>query len=162
MKGLLTQWRTTPVVFDFNADGLVDLAMLDHEGYLSYFERFSERGELKVKAPQRVFVDEQGSPLRLNSKPAGGSGRRKLCVADWNGDGKFDLLLNSTNADLLEQVEHRDGKWFFKNAGTLAKQNIEGHDVSPSVVDFDGDGVSDFLGGAEDGRMYFLKNPRSR
>ena len=81
-------------------------------------------------------------------------------MTDWNGDGKFDWLLNSSNADLLEQVEHRDGKWFFKNAGTLAKQNIEGHDVSPNVVDFDGNGVPDFLGGAEDGRMYFLKNSR--
>lgn len=49
-----------------------------------------------------------------------------------------------------------------KNAGTLAARNIEGHDVSPTVVDFDGDGVPDFLGGAEDGRFYFLKNPRSR
>lgn len=161
-KALLTQWRTTPVAHDFNKDGLVDLAMLDQEGYLSYFERFTANGELKLKSPQRVFVDEQGAALRLNSKSAGGSGRRKLCVTDWNGDGKFDLLLNSSNADLLEQVEPRDGKWVFKNAGTLAKQNIEGHDVSPSTVDFDGDGVPDFLGGAEDGRMYFLKNPRTR
>lgn len=159
-KALLTQWRTTPVVHDFNADGLVDLAMLDQEGYLSYFERFSEGGELKLKPPQRVFVVEQGLPLRLNSKSAGGSGRRKLCVTDWNGDGKFDWLLNSSNADLLEQVAQRDGKWFFKSAGTLAKQNIEGHDVSPSTVDFDGNGIPDFLGGAEDGRMYFFQNPR--
>ncbi len=160
LNALLTQWRTTPVVYDFNADGLVDLAMLDHEGYLSFFERFTERGEMKLKPPQRVFVDEQGAPLRLNSKSAGGSGRRKLCVTDWNGDGKFDWLLNSSNADLHEQVERRDGKWFFKSAGTLAKQNIEGHDVSPSTVDFDGDGIPDFLGGAEDGRMYFMMNPR--
>jgi len=41
------------------------------------------------------------------------------------------------------------------------KQNIEGHDVSPTTVDFDADGVADFLGGAEDGKFYFLKNPRS-
>ena len=27
-KGLLTQWRTTPVVVDWNADGLNDLIML--------------------------------------------------------------------------------------------------------------------------------------
>jgi hypothetical protein len=34
--------------------------------------------------------------------------------------------------------------------------------VSPTVVDFDGDTVPDFIGGAEDGRFYFLKNPRSK
>jgi hypothetical protein len=53
------------------------------------------------------------------------------------------------------------GSWRFKDEGPLVKQNIEGHDVSPAVVDFDADGVPDFLGGAEDGKFYFLKNPRS-
>ncbi|MFY8058452.1 MAG: FG-GAP repeat domain-containing protein, partial [Planctomycetaceae bacterium] len=37
--GLLTQWRTTPVAVDLNRDGLMDLVMLDHEGYLAFFER---------------------------------------------------------------------------------------------------------------------------
>ncbi len=158
---LLTQWRTTPVVFDFNKDGLPDLAMLDHEGYLAFFERQKRAGNLLLKAPRRAFIDESGAPLRLNPKTAGASGRRKLCVTDWDGDGKFDFLLNSTNADFLQQVGERDGAWIFKNAGTLAAKNIEGHDVSPAVVDFDGDGIPDFLGGAEDGRFYRMKNPRA-
>ena len=38
-KALLTQWRTTPFVVDWNRDGLTDLVMLDHEGYLAFFER---------------------------------------------------------------------------------------------------------------------------
>ncbi len=156
-QGLLTQWRTTPVVFDFDRDGLNDMAMLDHEGVLSYFQRAQSGGRLVLKHPQRAFVGTDGQPLRLNARSAGGSGRRKLCVTDWDGDGQFDWLLNSANADLLRQTRYADGKWFFENAGTLAKQNIEGHDVSPSVVDFDADGVPDFLGGAEDGRFYFLK-----
>ena len=42
----------------------------------------------------------------------------------------------------------------------LASRNIEGHDVSPATADFDADGVPDFLGGAEDGRFYYLRNPR--
>jgi hypothetical protein len=88
--------------------------------------------------------------------------RRNPLQKPWDGDGKLDLLLNSANADFLRQVEHRNGVWGMKNAGTLVARNIEGHDVSPTVVDFDGDGVPDFLGGAEDGRFYFLKNPRSR
>jgi hypothetical protein len=161
-KALLTQWRTTPVVHDFNQDGLPDLAMLDQEGYLAFFERARVNGQLILKAPRRAFLDEKGAPLRLNAKSAGGSGRRKLCVTDWDGDGKFDLLLNSSNADFLQQVEAKDGKWIFKNSGTLAQKNIEGHDVSPAVVDFDADGIPDFLGGAEDGRFYFLANPRKK
>ena len=47
--------------------------------------------------------------------------------------------MNSANADLLRQVGEKDGKWVFRNAGGLAGRNIEGHDVSPTVVDFNGD-----------------------
>jgi hypothetical protein len=160
-KALLTQWRTTPVAIDFNADGLTDLVMLDHEGYLTFFERSRDDGRLLLRAPRRAFIDRSGQPLRLTSGSAGRSGRRKLCVTDWDGDGKLDLLLNSANADLFRQVDFQSGQWVLEPSGTLAKQNIEGHDVSPTVVDFDGNGIPDFVGGAEDGRMYFLRNPRA-
>jgi len=160
-KALLTQWRTTPVVFDFNRDGLPDLAMLDHEGYFAFFERAQSDGQLTLKAPRRAFLDEQGAALRLNPNRAGRSGRRKICVTDWDGDGRFDLLLNSANANLLRQVEARNGCWFFRDQGPLSTCNIEGHDVSPAVVDFDQNGIPDFLGGAEDGRFYYLRNPRA-
>lgn len=160
-KGLLTQWRTTPVAVDFNNDSLTDLIMLDHEGYLAFFERFRDGDRLLLREPRRAFVDRSEKPIRLNAGAAGRSGRRKICVTDWDGDGRLDLLLNSANADLLRQVDFKNGLWVLEPAGTLAKQNIEGHDVSPTVVDFDGDGIPDFVGGAEDGRMYFLRNPRS-
>jgi hypothetical protein len=113
-----------------------------------------------LRQPRRAFVDESGNPLRLNDRTAGGSGRRKIAIADWNGDGKFDLLVNSANANLLLQVSDRDGKWWFRDAGPLASRNIEGHDVSPATADFDADGIPDFLGGAEDGRFYYLRNRR--
>lgn len=156
-KGILTQWRTTPVIHDFNGDGRQDLAMLDTEGYLTFFER----GKKGLKPPRRAFVNEEGQPLRLNAGTAGKSGRRKLCVTDWDGDGRFDFLLNSANADFLQQVGEKDGNWVMRSAGTLAERNIEGHDVSPTVVDFDGDKIPDFVGGAEDGRFYFMRNPRA-
>jgi len=160
-KALLTQWRTTPVAYDFTGDGLQDLAMLDHEGYLVLFERAEvAEGRRVLRHPVRRFVDETGAPLRLTDRTAGGSGRRKIAVADWNGDGRVDLLVNSANANLLLQVSSRDGRWWFRDAGPLARRNIEGHDVSPAVADFDGDGVPDFLGGAEDGRFYHLQRHR--
>lgn len=160
-KQLVTQWRTTPVLHDFNADGLLDIAMLDVEGFLSLFARAKRDGQLVLLPPQRIFTDAQGEPLRFNLRAAGGSGRRKLSVVDWDGDGQQDILLNSANADLYRGLGQKNDQWQFQHAGTLAQQNIEGHDVSPTTVDFDGNGIPDFLGGAEDGRFYFLKNPRS-
>jgi hypothetical protein len=159
-KALLTQWRTTPVVVDWNGDGLPDLLMLDNEGYLVFFERASREGRRVLLAPRRALCEEDGKPLRLNARAAGGSGRRKLCAVDWNGDGKLDLLVNSKNATLLQQVEARDGRWFFKDMGPLCEDNVEGHDTSPTAADFNGDGVPDLVVGAEDGRFYYLRNPR--
>jgi hypothetical protein len=176
-KALLTQWRTTPVAVDWNKDGLVDLVVLDQEGYLAFFERAKRDGKLVLLAPQRVFRGDKltpedprpkfvqtgfNEPLWMNKKLAGGSGRRKLCVVDWDGDGRLDFLANAANAAFLRQTDAHDGLWFFKDLGLLDSRNIEGHDVSPTTVDFDGDGIPDFLGGAEDGRFYFLKNPRSK
>ncbi|HTL17168.1 MAG TPA: VCBS repeat-containing protein, partial [Patescibacteria group bacterium] len=137
----------------------VDLVMLDHEGYLAFFER-TRNGVLNP--PSRIFCDESGQPLRLNPNIAGKSGRRKLCVTDWDGDGKLDILINSTSANFLRQTDARDEKYYFTDTGPLVPQNIEGHDVSPTTVDFNGDGIPDFLGGAEDGHFYYLKNPRSK
>jgi len=159
-RALLTQWRTTPFAVDWNRDGLTDLVMLDQEGYLALFERAVRNGEMVLQHPQRVFCDEKGEPMRLAKGPAGKSGRRKFCVVDWDGDGCLDILLNSSSANFLRQTDYRDGKWFFRDEGPIAGQNIEGHDVSPTVVDFNGDGVPDFLGGAEDGKFYYLRNPR--
>jgi hypothetical protein len=160
-KALLTQWRTTPVLVDWNKDGLTDLAMLDHEGYLSFFERQKQGGKLILLPPQRVFCNEQGEPLQFNKGIAGKSGRRKLTITDWDGDGAMDILINSANSEQWKQIGQKDGKWLFKNIGNVSDRNIEGHDTSPTMVDFDGNGIKDLVIGAEDGRFYFLKNPRA-
>lgn len=161
-KALLTQWRTTPVAEDWNKNGLVDLMMMDQVGYLAFFERARSDGRLVLLPPKRVFCDEQGEPLRLSAGLAGKSGRRKLCIVDWDSDGKLDILLNAANARFLRQTAARDDRYFFRDMGLLVDENIEGHDVSPTTLDFNGDGVPDFLGGAEDGRFYYLQNPRSK
>jgi hypothetical protein len=161
-QGLLTQWRTTPVTVDWNHDGLMDLVMLDHEGYLAFFERRKRNGEFELLPGERVFCDEFGKALQLNSGRAGKSGRRKLCAADWDGDGKLDLLMNGVNATWLRQVAERDGKYLFKDMGSVSERNIEGHDTSPTTLDWNNDGIPDLLIGAEDGFFYYMRNPRTR
>ena len=159
-NSLATQWRTTPVVVDFNGDGLNDLVMLDHEGFLCLFERIGSPGNLTLEPPERVFVDSGGKPIQLNLKRAGGSGRRKLAVTDWDGDGRLDLLVNSQSARWLRNVETRDGKIVLEDQGNLSTRNISGHTSSPTTVDWDRDGVPDLLVGAEDGFLYYMANPR--
>ncbi|HBJ34160.1 MAG TPA: hypothetical protein DDZ51_05230 [Planctomycetaceae bacterium] len=174
-KELVTQWRTTPLAIDWTGDGNTDLVMLDQEGFLVLFRRSMSNGKLKLSPPERVFMgdnlsmtdnrhtikDPSSGPLQLNTGTAGGSGRRKIWLADWDGDGGLDLLANSTSANLLLQTKTADGKWYFRDQGPLVKQSIQGHSTSPTVVDFNDDGIPDFLAGAEDGRFYYFRNPRS-
>ena len=49
-KELVTQWRTTPIVVDWDKDGLMDLVMLDHEGYFAFFKRKKPNGQASVAA----------------------------------------------------------------------------------------------------------------
>ncbi len=161
-KKLLAPWRTSPVVYDWNGDGLLDLVMLDSEGYLALYERTkSAAGQLLLKAPQRVFADHVGKPLLLAAAKAGGSGRRKICITDWNGDGKPDLIINNWNAMVYENVGTMDGVTRFKAYNSVARYQLSGHTTCPTAVDFDGNGIPDLVIGAEDGHFYYLENPRS-
>ncbi len=171
---LATQWRTTPYVMDLNNDGLNDLVMLDHEGYLAFFQRTMRDGKLVVLPPRRIFqgqdacvydqagraVKKESGPLRLNGGSAGKSGRRKFCFADWDGDGRLDLLVNSESISFLRNVAEKDGEFIFRDEGPVCARRLAGHTTSPTIVDWDRDGVPDLLIGAEDGFLYYLKNPR--
>jgi hypothetical protein len=170
---LVTQWRTTPVVVDWTGDGLNDLVMLDHEGYLALYERSRADDGLVLQPPQRCFsmtglceYDSHHRPaglatnglLRLNANRAGASGRRKLCCCDWDGDGDLDLIINSTSANVLINTGRReDGQWWFEDTGPVSDHILAGHSTSPTVCDWNEDGVLDLLIGAEDGYLYLLR-----
>jgi hypothetical protein len=172
---LVTQWRTTPAVADVNGDRLPDLVMLDSEGYLAFFERVDHGGgRLGLRLGRRVFATptraafnanhvaqgEDGGLIRLNVDRAGKSGRRKLCIADWDGDGKLDLLVNSQNVNILRQITSNDrGDLLFRDLGPVGSRILAGHDTAPAVVDWNRDGTLDLLVGAEDGHFYYLEHP---
>ena len=155
---LVTQWRTTPFVIDLNNDGLNDLIMLDHEGYLSFFERKKDGGKLILMPGRRIFHDEGGNPLRLNDKEAGGSGRRKFTMCDWDRDGEIDILLNGINVNFLKNIGEEANLFKFKDMGPLGNRVLSGHTTCPTTVDWDKNGLPDLLTGAEDGYFYYLKN----
>lgn len=158
---LVTQWRTSPYMGDWNGDGLTDLVMLDHEGYLALFLRKEQAGDYILQPGQRVFTDAEGKPLRLNDGWAGKSGRRKFTFADWDGDGRLDLLINGRNIDFMRNVSQDDGLYRFENEGPIASNRLAGHTTCPAIVDWNEDGIPDLVAGAEDGLLYYLENPRS-
>jgi len=176
-RELVTQWRTTPAVVDWNQDGLLDLVMLDQEGYLALFERRrSATGSLELLPPQRVFwgegvsaYDGSGRPrnavsglLRMNERAAGGSGRRTFCFHDWDGDGVLDLLVNSdTNVNVLRGLgRDAEGRWRFRDAGPVHHHRLAAHSTTPTIARWSPKGEPHLLIGAEDGFIYVL--PLSR
>lgn len=157
---LVTEWRTTPAVVDLNHDKLPDLVMLDHEGYLSFFKRVSRHDSLTLLPGKKIFSSyHDNGPLRLSEKEAGGSGRRKLCLTDWDQDGDLDLLINSKNVNLLMNVSKpTDNSITFLNMGQLDGFRLAGHTTSPTVVDWNQNGIPDLVVGAEDGHLYYMEN----
>ena len=161
---MATQWRTTPVVVDWTGDGLNDLVMLDHEGYLAVFERTrsaEDESVLLLQPGRRSFVDALGKPVQLNPERAGRSGRRKLHITDWDGDGDLDLLVNSVNADLFENRTTLDDKTMLVNRGPLGARRLAGHTSSPATADFFQTSQRDLLVGAEDGFLYWQQSASS-
>ncbi len=168
---LATQWRTTPTAIDWNKDGLIDLVMLDHAGFLSFFERFKSDDEVDLKPGKRIFysepsaynrkneiIDSLKGNLRLNTDKYGHSGRRKLAFGDWDNDGDIDILVNSINAALIENIEQDDQGVNMKLIGNLSDLKLAGHTTSPTLVNWDKKGKPDLLLGAEDGYFYYWKN----
>ena len=62
---LVVQWRTRPIVIDLNEDGLNDLVVIDHEGYLSYFERKMLGEKLILNPGKRIFYDKNGKIISI-------------------------------------------------------------------------------------------------
>jgi hypothetical protein len=178
-RELVSQWRTTPQMIDWNGDGLMDLVMSDGEGYLALYERRrAADGSLVLLPPQRVFwsegassFDSNGKPtnsqsglLRLNDGAYGRGGRRTFCIVDWDGDGKLDLLLNSApNVNFFRGLgKNAAGQWAFRDEGPVSTHVLAGHATKPTVGDWNKDGVPDLLIGAEDGFFYQVGNPRAK
>lgn len=154
---LVTQWRTTPIAVDWTGDGLTDLIMLDHEGYLALYRRKIIDDEIVLMPGERVFrVENEDGPLRLNDNSGGGSGRRKISISDLDGDGRLDLLLDSSNATFYRNLGEQEGNTIFRVEGEVDTMKLAGHGSSPTVIDIDNNGKPEILIGAEDGFFYHM------
>jgi hypothetical protein len=171
---LMTPWRNSPTVADWNNDGVPELTVLGHDGRLIAYE-------LNAQDPDRLgayrfFKDEAGRDIVINEHPISqpNGGRSHLDAGDWDGDGKIDLLVgrprNTTGGGNLVFYENigtaenpvlKKGM-FMARGGRFAewtKNGCDAHETSAGcMADWNGDGKMDLVFGMEMGRLSFYSH----
>ena len=99
-----------------------------------------------------VGIGLRGTPPELNSVTLDGA--RTFCIADWDGDGKPDLLLNSApNVNFFRNLgKNAAGQWAFRDEGPVSTHVLAGHATKPTFFA----ATRELLIGAEDGFFYRL------
>ncbi len=88
--------HATPVVADWDADGLWDLLSGSASGAVFWYRNIGELGKPKFGPPEKIVKEHQGigeNELLLSDADTVPGIRSQISVTDFNGDGKLDLLL---------------------------------------------------------------------
>lgn len=140
-----------PFVVDWNGDNKKDLLLGSGEGTLSLCLNEGTDRKPLFSAPGPVEAD--GAPLDVGSFAA-------PFAADWNGDGKQDILIGDGDGYIHLYLDISTGTEPKLIAAGLIKINderiaVDGSAV-PFLVDWDNDGRKDLLVGSQEGSVYLF------
>jgi len=147
-KEIKVRSPSAPYLVDWNEDGKMDLLVGNGGGYLHLFLNQGS-GEF---AP--------GVMVRAGSKDLDVGSNASPCVADWNEDGKKDLVMGKGNGEIYVYLNEGTkeqpvfGKPIQLNGGKLDV----GSDSSLDVVDWNGDGKKDLVVGNSNGEISVFIN----
>lgn len=161
-------------VYDWNGDGLPDFIIGDSEGYVHVVLNIGNRAEPKftsAMAKPRIGVygnlndNLDAKPLDYGRKPLIIGNYASPWVADWNNDGRPDLIVG-------EGTYSANSIWIFLNTGSAQNPKLEDgckyplaygdgrEQLTPAVCDWDGDGLPDLIVGEREGRVCFYRGKR--
>ncbi len=147
----------SPLIVDWNADGLLDLLLgcmtPDSGSALRLFLNIGSAGDPKLAAPENILIGGSGVELYACTPR----------MADLDQDGLADLILG----------EMKGGVYFARNTGTAEKPSFDklerlesesgviskGHNTSPCIDDWNEDGYPDLLLGNDAGLVYLYLSP---
>ena len=177
-KPLPVAWRTRPAVID----GQYGVAGDDRPCllFMQWDNKYGiavpkSRGSLKIERIIDV-VDEDGLPV-ITGGPAGFSGRIKFSVADWDGDGRWDIVIGSQKSlqrfyRTPERESPTSAPFWLKNVGSNNEPEfqlprmitfkdttpicVNKHNFNVYPTDLNADGKYDIVFGDDEGFMFYL------
>jgi hypothetical protein len=138
---------------DWNTDGKHDLMIGNTEGNIQIYLNTASGNDPVMNGGEFIYSSDN----ILNA------GRRTAPVAaDWNDDGKKDLLVGSMDGNIKIYINTGTDSLPVFNAPELLKTggtilNL-GSRTAPRVTDWNRDGLIDILVGEMEGYVYYLKN----
>lgn len=139
---------------DLDGDGRTDVISGSWPGEIYFFRRQAD-GTFAAGVP---LNGRDGKPVNVGSASA-------AFAADWDGDGKPDLIVGNVLGEVWLIPNESDGKRLV--FGTPRRLEAAGKpikvagDAAPVVADWDGDGKPDLIVGAEDGSVVWYRNAGS-
>ncbi len=150
-KEIRVRGPSAPCLVNWNEDGKKDLLVGDGGGYLNIFLNKGSSVSPDYALPSRVQADYKDLDVRSKASP---------CIVDWNGDGRFDLLVGSWSGELFLFInEGSGGQPVFGKPIKLNDGKLDvGSDSSPDMADVNGDGKKDLIVGNEKGEVFISLN----
>jgi len=147
-KEIKVRSPSAPYLVDWNEDGKMDLLVGNGGGYLHLFLNQGS-GEF---AP--------GVMVRAGSKDLDVGSNASPFVADWNEDGKKDLVMGKGNGEIYVYLnEGTNGQPVFGKPIQLNGGKLDvGSESSLDVIDWNGDGKKDLVVGNSDGELSVFIN----
>jgi hypothetical protein len=119
-KNIQLDGDAAPVAADWDGDGLLDLLVGSAQGRVVWYRNVGRPGQPRLEAARTLIGPSAiGWGDDAQRRPGEWGLRAKVCVVDWNGDGRLDLLVgdrcgnyqgkaNQSDAELKEERSARD------------------------------------------------------